>query len=414
MILMSLLFTALLLPLLILSSATNKIKVFPDKYYADVDNDNIFVCAPETVTKKAKSDWAAGKEVVLDGGQCKDYDQFLAEDGQGDFLDCVVWIEGQTIGALDKLGVDAYLMSGSLLGWYRHHKGVVPWDVDGDLGMNQDTCNAAFQAKGGKHKNMIGLLRETIGKQFYVGARLQGVGSSLPEDSFKACDTNELMVRGTHPNGKTCHTDIWIMHPDEAKYKGTEFECQCKSDIPKPRVCRKGTYCNALDDFLPVQKTTQTAITTSSDVKVPRKPKEVLNILYSNTDFLNMATIPGNYKFGSRVLVLGSDAAPQPVTNFLPQRTQQPMQSAASKQLFVGPFPEASIAIVVAAFVIGMAFGALLHRCYVRRHSSTIAYTTVDNAVYNVGNGILDNNNSNNKSSPISRAEVSEVVLMVL
>ncbi|KAF4681121.1 hypothetical protein FOZ62_016449, partial [Perkinsus olseni] len=66
MILMSLLFTALLLPLLILSSATNKIKVFPDKYYADVDNDNIFVCAPETVTKKAKSDWAAGKEVVLD------------------------------------------------------------------------------------------------------------------------------------------------------------------------------------------------------------------------------------------------------------------------------------------------------------------------------------------------------------
>ncbi|KAF4699312.1 hypothetical protein FOZ63_029476 [Perkinsus olseni] len=309
MILMSLFVTALLLPLLILSSATDKIKVFPDKYYADVDNNNIFVCSPETVTKKAKSDWAAGKEVVLDGGQCKDYDQFLAEDGQGDFLDCVVWIEGQTI-----------------------------------------------------------------------GARLQGVGSSLPEDSFKACDTNELMVRGTHPNGKTCHTDIWIMHPDEAKYKGTEFECQCMSDVPKPRVCRKGTYCNALDDFLPVQKTTQTAITTSSDVKVPRKPKEVLNILYSNTDFLNMATIPGNYKFGSRVLVLGSDAAPQPVTNFLPQRTRQPIQSAASKQLFVGPFPEASIAIVVAAFVIGMAFGALLHRCYVRRHSSTIAYTTVDNA----------------------------------
>ncbi|EER20115.1 hypothetical protein Pmar_PMAR026705 [Perkinsus marinus ATCC 50983] len=370
------LFVAAFLVLFALLGATDKIKVFPDMFYSNVDNKNIYLCPPETISEETRNDWKAGTEVLIDGSQCEDYDHFLAEDGQGDFLDCVVWIEGKTIAALDKLGVDAYLMSGSLLGWYRHHKGVVPWDVDGDLGMNQDTCNAAFEAKGGKHKNMIGLLRETIGEEFYVGARLQGIGSSLPEDSFEACDTNELMVRGSHPNGKTCHTDIWIMHPDDAKYKGTEFECQCKSDIPMPRVCRKKTYCNALDDFLPVLKTTQSAVSISADVKVPRKPKEVLDILYSKTDFLNMNTIPGNYKFGSRVLVLGSDASESATTFLAPSTPQFATDSADLSSKY---FPEVSIVVVVGAFVLGSIVGGLIHRCYVRRHSPTIAYTTVDN-----------------------------------
>ncbi|KAF4677083.1 hypothetical protein FOL47_003534 [Perkinsus chesapeaki] len=362
-----------------LVSAADVVKVLPEKYYTDVSNDDIFVCPPEVIPEGAMSDWKNGKDAFLNVSQCEDYDEFLAEDNQKDVLDCIVWIEGQTIAALEKLGVDAYLMSGSLLGWYRHHQGVIPWDVDGDLGMHQDKCNAAFEAKGaGKHKNMIGLLRETLGGDFYVGARLQGVGSSLPEDSFDACNTNELMVRGPHPNGKTCHTDIWIMHPDEPEYKGTEFECKCEDSIAKPRVCRKGTICNALDDFLPAQKSTQTAFTLSADIKVPNKPKKVLDLLYRNTDFMNMASIPANYKFSSRTLVLGSDVSS--ITHKDPQLAvyTQVADTATGQQKGLGALPEVSIVIILTIFMLGMGLGVVIHKWYARRHSPTISYSTIE------------------------------------
>lgn len=51
-----------------------------------------------------------------------------------------------TFQALQKLGVNAFLESSSLIGWMRHG-GQIPWDVDGDLGIVEAECIASNASK---------------------------------------------------------------------------------------------------------------------------------------------------------------------------------------------------------------------------------------------------------------------------
>eukprot|EP00429_Kryptoperidinium_foliaceum_P028514 CAMPEP_0176138644 /NCGR_PEP_ID=MMETSP0120_2-20121206/70429_1 /TAXON_ID=160619 /ORGANISM="Kryptoperidinium foliaceum, Strain CCMP 1326" /LENGTH=70 /DNA_ID=CAMNT_0017474591 /DNA_START=1 /DNA_END=210 /DNA_ORIENTATION=+ len=53
-----------------------------------------------------------------------------------------------TVEALQKLGMNAFLESSSLIGLLRHN-GHMPWEVDGDVGVIEAECRAANATKEG-------------------------------------------------------------------------------------------------------------------------------------------------------------------------------------------------------------------------------------------------------------------------
>mmetsp|Transcript_7129 Transcript_7129/g.5908 ORF Transcript_7129/g.5908 Transcript_7129/m.5908 type:complete len:90 (+) Transcript_7129:644-913(+) len=71
-----------------------------------------------------------------------------------------------------------FLIAGSLLGWYRHNQSQIPWDLDSDVGLMRDDCDAAFKRYGGDYDNILDLLEDKMGPGYHIAARLTGVGSS--------------------------------------------------------------------------------------------------------------------------------------------------------------------------------------------------------------------------------------------
>ncbi|KAF4689981.1 hypothetical protein FOZ60_000900 [Perkinsus olseni] len=143
------------------------------------------------------------------------------------------------------------------------------------------------------------------------------VGSELDEDEWEGCENPEFRV--VHSlNGTNCHVDIFQM------LQSTDPEAPCTS-CPGYKdgvvtVCRtpEGGVCGLKSDYEP---STWDRLDWG-DCKIPNSPVGALESQYPGPgiELNNFQLVPGNYKYGSQMLVVGrpvdangneiSDAAP--------------------------------------------------------------------------------------------------------
>ncbi|KAF4689979.1 hypothetical protein FOZ60_000898 [Perkinsus olseni] len=120
------------------------IRVFPEGEVGHAPSENLFLCPMNVTDGVDLSSWPS-EEVTIDGTLCMDCDELMEVDKRGDFLKCLTEVTNATTHALDMLGIDASIIDGTLLGWQRHDKGHIPWDVDADLTIMQEPLSTGFQ-----------------------------------------------------------------------------------------------------------------------------------------------------------------------------------------------------------------------------------------------------------------------------
>ena len=59
---------------------------------------------------------------------------------QSDRLDLLVQALNVSVRAMEQVNLQTFIDAGVLLGWYRHHGQMIPWDIDADLGILTDEC----------------------------------------------------------------------------------------------------------------------------------------------------------------------------------------------------------------------------------------------------------------------------------
>ncbi|KAF4653997.1 hypothetical protein FOZ61_005097 [Perkinsus olseni] len=128
-----------------------------------------------------------------------------------------------------------------------------------------------------------------------------GVGSGLEEDEWEGCENPEFRVYHVL-NGTACHVDVF----QQLQSTDPEEPCQaCPGYLDgEVTVCRypEGKVCGLRDDFLPM---TWDHLSWA-DCKVPRRPSHTLEPQVGGAlEFRNFQTVPGNYKYGEQILVVG-------------------------------------------------------------------------------------------------------------
>ncbi|EER07160.1 hypothetical protein Pmar_PMAR008594 [Perkinsus marinus ATCC 50983] len=245
------------------------------------------------------------EEVTIDGTFCMDYDELMEVKSRGDFLKCLTEVTTATTHALDSLGVDAAIIHGSLLGWQRHDRSHIPWDVDADLTIMQSHCQQAFKDHSSeRHKNMAALIREylPIDSYYRVAGIVFGVGSELPPDGWENCDAREFRIIHDYKD-VTCHADVFQLL--QSNYTGGEECASCPGyNEGFVTTCRElDNSCALYDDFFPMRWDKQ----DGGDVKVPNRVRAVLGSNFGSLswELLNLQSVPRNHEFGSSMLVVG-------------------------------------------------------------------------------------------------------------
>ncbi|EER06865.1 hypothetical protein Pmar_PMAR016732 [Perkinsus marinus ATCC 50983] len=234
-----------------------------------------------------------------------DYDELMELKGRGDFLKCLTEVINVTTHALDRLGVDATIIDGTLLGWQRHDKNHIPWDVDGDLLIMQSHCRKAFSTHATTHhKNMASLLREYLpdDSRYRVAGIIYGDGSELDPDEWEGCDPREIRVVLQYGH-VDCHADVFQML--QSNHTGGEECASCPGyDEGQVTACReRDDSCALYDDFFPMRWDKL----DDGDVKVPHRVHAALESYFGRLPYalLNLKEIPINYEFGHTRLVVG-------------------------------------------------------------------------------------------------------------
>ncbi|EER14826.1 hypothetical protein Pmar_PMAR009421 [Perkinsus marinus ATCC 50983] len=280
------------------------IRVFAEELVPSAPPENLFLC-PMNVTDGVNLTSWPSEAVTIDGTYCINYNELMEYKHRGDFLKCLTEVTNATTHALDMLGIDAAVIDGTLLGWQRHDKNHIPWDVDADLVVMQNHClNAFSEFATDHHKNMASLLQEYLpdDSRYRVAGIIYGDGSELDPDDWEGCDARELRVI-LHHGHKACHVDVFHMLQSEPS---GDWDCaSCPGyDEGIVTVCRgMNEACALYDDFFPMKWDRL----DGGDVKVPNKVHAALKSYFGTLDYalLNLREIPINYEFGSNILVVG-------------------------------------------------------------------------------------------------------------
>ncbi|KAF4724016.1 hypothetical protein FOZ62_013172, partial [Perkinsus olseni] len=129
--------------------------------------DNLFLCPSMVKDEVDMSNWPM-QEVTINGTLCMNHEEILAMETRSKFLECMTEVVNTTTHVLHDLSIDASLSDGSLLGWYRHSKTFIPWDVDADMTLLKEECRDAFEKHGGpEQKNMAELIQSRLPDQGY-------------------------------------------------------------------------------------------------------------------------------------------------------------------------------------------------------------------------------------------------------
>ncbi|EER07159.1 hypothetical protein Pmar_PMAR008593 [Perkinsus marinus ATCC 50983] len=310
---------ALLTAVFASSAAHPFIRVYAEQNPISAPLEHLFLCPAELKDKVDLSQWPR-YEVTIDGSNCSSHKELLAEENRAQFFQCLTDVVNITTHAMDTIGLSPALSDGTLLGWYRHHKGYIPWDVDADTSIMKADCRESFKkyAKP-EHKNIAQVLQERMpdDKHFRVRGIKYMVGSELKDDDWEGCENPEFRV--VHSlNGSNCHVDIFQM------LQSTDPEAPCTTcpgySDGAVTVCRtaEGRVCGLKSDYEP---STWDRLDWG-DCKIPNNPVGALESQYPGPgiELNNFKLVPGNYKYGSQMLVVGrpvdangneiSDAAP--------------------------------------------------------------------------------------------------------
>ncbi|KAF4728416.1 hypothetical protein FOZ62_030480, partial [Perkinsus olseni] len=147
-------------------------------------------------------------------------------------LECIASATEALTSALDRVGLsESFLVWGSLLGWYRHEGGIIPWDFDGDVAVMKESCNATFDALRAKGSGTTAVDAE-LPRGFHIVTLTDG-GVSRDLDTFLGCEVLELRLEPDWPwfGGRMCYTDIWFL--DHESSEGAAY--QSDSDVPSSR-----------------------------------------------------------------------------------------------------------------------------------------------------------------------------------
>ncbi|EER04866.1 hypothetical protein Pmar_PMAR024108, partial [Perkinsus marinus ATCC 50983] len=260
------------------------IRVFPVKEVDHAPSENLFLCPMNVTDGVDLTSWPS-KEVIINSTLCMDYDELMEFNNRGDFLKCLTEVINVATHALDRLGVDATIIDGTLLGWQRHDKNHIPWDVDGDLLIMQSHCRKAFSTHATTHhKNMASLLQEYLpdDSRYRVVAVKYGIGSELSPDEWEGCNTSEIRVTHNY-HGVSCHADVFQMlqSSDPGSPCGRCPLPVNASPSSTITVCRSspGDQCGLLDDLLPTRWDHMNGV----NVRVPANPEAALKSHFGPT-----------------------------------------------------------------------------------------------------------------------------------
>ncbi|KAF4662973.1 hypothetical protein FOZ61_002050 [Perkinsus olseni] len=284
------------------SCQRNTYHVLPEDYPQTARDDQIFLC-PYDALPSDLGPWPA-ESIMINGSACMDRQEFGLFHNQETALECYSHVTDDVTKIMDQLEMPVFLVSGSLLGWYRHNQSQIPWDLDADVGLMRDDCDASFKRYGGDFDNILDLLQNKMGPGYHIAARQTGIGNELPSDSFLGCNTDEFYVR-TDYKGQTCHVDVWMLSQQDKWSADSNQKCKCPDSVPFPRVCRWPDACNTVSDLVPPTWSTQTGGNFTAQVMVPNKPIDVLQNEYGNIALYNMKRVPANYNFHDYALVVG-------------------------------------------------------------------------------------------------------------
>eukprot|EP00929_Paragymnodinium_shiwhaense_P103270 TRINITY_DN66656_c0_g1_i1.p1 TRINITY_DN66656_c0_g1~~TRINITY_DN66656_c0_g1_i1.p1 ORF type:complete len:412 (-),score=45.04 TRINITY_DN66656_c0_g1_i1:230-1396(-) len=165
-----------------------------------------------------------------------------------------------TAEALGQVGIPAFLESASLIGWLRHDRNQLPWDIDGDVGMLVEDCHKAGTTKAA--------LQKAIGKDFEV----MKFACSCEE----ACegDNKRMAGRVAHKLTGLC-IDIFAYAPVKA-LRSWQKEERYKHVEWWERVDDHADYTFPKEALLPLQEETF----AGSKMLLPKDPREFLSWEY--------------------------------------------------------------------------------------------------------------------------------------
>lgn len=242
-----------------------------------VEIDNIFLCPKYTISYFREISAWPNKDLHIDARRCQRARQVEIDNAKR--LACVAKVTAFTTEFLDKLGFDAFLMHGSLLGWFRHNGGQIPWDLDGDTAVTRSQCEEVVSKKY-EGKAICDVLKENLPNDFslYAIDIDEKVHDNCEGIQSVACDVPELRI-GSTVDGQWCHADIFFLSTDD----------------DNNRLCVPREACIGKDDIFPLRNA---SILESYPVKIPAHAEEVLSALYNgHFGIMNMQDVPQNYVF---------------------------------------------------------------------------------------------------------------------
>ncbi|KAF4657385.1 hypothetical protein FOL47_008462 [Perkinsus chesapeaki] len=251
-----LLLSPLLAPKFELGTRPQVIRVWNETELQHADLDDIFLCPKQTVSYLRKSSGWPKSDLYIDGRKCLRTSEIQA--ANSDRLECVAKVTGFTSELLSNLGLDAFITDGTLLGWFRHNGGQIPWDLDGDIGVLRSQCTQAVSDGG--VEGISDIIKDKLPPGYFLYAIDEDhvVHSNPSGSEFKQCDVPELRV-GSTVNDQWCHTDIYISIDDEDD------------------ICLRKGVCFKKDVLLPLKNS---SLVEKFAVEVPARPEDVLAVLY--------------------------------------------------------------------------------------------------------------------------------------
>jgi hypothetical protein len=225
--------------------------------------------------------------------------------------------------------MEGVLFAGTLIGWVRHNKTVVPWDVsnDGDMAVSQSQCRRALAKHGARvseisnnantstfdllfHHQMLLVLEKfksnlssADAKDFvrYQVTQPMNRGFRLGPGTVAGCENQVYIVQS-----RKCKTDILMLASDAAN----QSRCSCarakqhrKPPRPGEWLCMSPGECAPADAVFPGKPD----IFMGGEVLIPNNVEESLAFKYPHKDgikFRNLKRIH-NPKWSTHRLVLG-------------------------------------------------------------------------------------------------------------